>query len=184
MITEQQLMPIGKFLKTHALKGELNMYIDIDSDFLSEGYPLVVRLDGIFVPFYVATARPKATFTMLVRLDGVSSEEEARKFVNHEVYALRSDLAEFLGCDEEELEDDIENLVGYKAFADDGKPIGTVEDIDDSTENVLLIISRDDGDTIYVPAADEFITAVDDDARTVTLSLPEGLVDLNKKNEQ
>lgn len=183
MITEQQLMPIGKFLKTHALKGELNMYIDIDSDFISEGYPLVVRLDGIFVPFYVATARPKATFTMLVRLDGVSSEEEARKFVNHEVYALRSDLAEFLGCDEEELEEDTGNLLGYKAFADDGTPIGTVEDIDDSTENVLLIISRD-GDTIYVPAADEFITAVDDDARTVTLSLPEGLVDLNKKNEQ
>ena len=98
--------------------------------------------------------------------------------------ALRSDLAEFLGCDEEELEEDAGNLLGYKAFADDGKPIGTVEDIDDSTENVLLIISRDDGDTIYVPAADEFITAVDDDARTVTLSLPEGLVDLNKKNEQ
>ena len=33
MIEKDELLPVGKFRRTHALKGELNATIDIDPDF-------------------------------------------------------------------------------------------------------------------------------------------------------
>ena len=51
MIEEKDLTPVGKFLKTHALKGELNAILEIDPEFFTEGYPLVIDVDGAFVPF-------------------------------------------------------------------------------------------------------------------------------------
>lgn len=51
MIEEKDIKAIGKFQKTHALKGELNAILDIDSEYVSEGNAVVVDIDGIFVPF-------------------------------------------------------------------------------------------------------------------------------------
>ena len=61
MIREEDLFPIGKFQKTHALKGELNAVLDINEDFLDEDYPLIIDLDGIFVPFYTESWRGGGT---------------------------------------------------------------------------------------------------------------------------
>ena len=82
MIREEDLFPIGKLQKTHALKGELNAVLDIDEDFIDEDYPLIIDLDGIFVPFYTESWRPKGSSACLLKLEGVDNEGEARKFVN------------------------------------------------------------------------------------------------------
>lgn len=57
--------------------------------------------------------------------------------------------------------------------------IGSIEDVDDSTANVLFVVATDDGETVYIPVVEEFINAVDDERKVVETTLPEGLVDLN-----
>ena len=75
MIKEEDTLIIGKFQKTHALKGELNAIIDIDPECFVEGKPLIVEIDGILVPFYVDTYRKKGSLSILIKLDGIESEE-------------------------------------------------------------------------------------------------------------
>lgn len=70
MITTDEITSIGKFHKTHALKGELNAMLDIDAEFLDTEHPLIMDIDGIFVPFYCETVRPKSHFSSLVKLQG------------------------------------------------------------------------------------------------------------------
>ena len=63
--------------------------------------------------------------------------------------------------------------------ADDGdSPIGILKYVDDATENVLFCVETPDGSELLLPAADEFILAIDAENRKIRASLPEGLLDL------
>lgn len=179
MIEQKNITAIGKFQKTHALKGELNAILDIDAAFLSEGNAVIVELDGIFVPFFASSIRPKGNTSYLVKLDGIDSEEEARRFVNKIIYALKSELAPFLEVEEEDIADEDE-LIGYEIIDHDtNNVIGEIEAIDSSTSNLLFIVASPSGDTIYIPAAEEFVVEIDDEGKKIYMRLPEGLIDLN-----
>lgn len=184
MIEAKDITPIGKFQKTHALKGELNTILDIDHCFLLEGNSLIVEIDGIYVPFFTTGVRPKGSSSFLIKLDGIENEEEAHTFVNKTIYASKSQLAPFLNVDENDFTDSDESI-GYKIVDDySGNVIGTIEEIDDTTNNLLFIVATEDGEELYIPAAEEFIFETDDDSRTIRMRLPDGLLDLNIKQDK
>ena len=66
-------------------------------------------------------------------------------------------------------------FTGYTILDENGKPLGTIVDVDDSTENVLFEVDNE-GTQFYVPVVEDFILAIDEDNRTLTMNLPEGLV--------
>ena len=175
MIEKDELLPVGKFRRTHALKGELNATIDIDPDFFLEENPAIIEIDGIMVPFYVASVRPKGHETFLIALEGVDSGDEAARFVNKEIYASRAALSDFVG-EEFRIADD---TIGYRFVDEELGEIGILSDIDDSTHNVLFVVSTPGGGEVLIPAVDAFILSVDDEERVIHTALPSGLVDLN-----
>lgn len=185
MIRRDEIDEIGKFLKTHALKGELNAQLDIDAGFLHPGMPLIVERDGIFVPFFIESMRPKGHFASLIKLDGVDSGDDARDFVNQVIYARKSDVEEYL--EEEEVQNDglyLDDMEGYTVIdASTGVEVGRVMDIDCTTANVLFIVVGPEGE-IFVPASPELIVSADMDSHTVHVMIPDGLIDLNLKNNK
>ncbi|MDE5813387.1 MAG: ribosome maturation factor RimM [Muribaculaceae bacterium] len=179
MITEEEITSVGKLLKTHALKGEMNMLLDIDPGYLEEGNPAILDIDGIYVPFYADSIRTKGSFSYLVKFEGIDSELEAKKLVNKSVYALREKLKEFMleNYDEEyELYDD---LIGWTIEDAEAGEIGKVVEIDTNTENELFIVETPEGKTVYIPLTEDFIEKMDADSKIVLMHLPEGLLDLN-----
>lgn len=183
MIESCDITTIGKFQKTHALKGELNALLDIDPGYVEDGNALILDVDGIYVPFFAKGIRPKGTNSYLVKLDGIESEEEARQFVNKEIYAVKKNVADYLDIDEDEISDGDE-LLGYKVVDEDtGYEVGVLESIDDSTQNLLFVVRSEDGEEIFIPAVDEFIVEIDEERRILVMNLPFGLLDLNIKNK-
>ncbi len=189
MIEENELIEIGKFFRTHALKGELNAVVeDFDSEILNQGYPLIVEIEGIFVPFYAESVRLKGSQGCLIKLEGIDSKERAQEFVNKPILMLRKDVADWMDMDEDELttEDD---LIGYEVYDDKDRFLGKVSDIDSSTANLLLIVNPGEGsDNIYIPFVEEFIERIedpegDDEKGAIYMNLPEGMIDLNQKEE-
>lgn len=189
MIEENEIIEVGKFLKPHGLKGELNAVLDYDAEILERNFPIIVNMDGIFVPFYAESVRPKGHFSSLVKIEGVDSQEEARKFVNKIFYLRRTELASFLDVNEDELMID-EDLVGFKVYDESIGYLGRVEEIDDSTENVLLLVRPDRSDTeedeqdiLYIPFNEDLITEIiekdDPEDSELHLDLPKGILDLN-----
>ena len=175
MITKDEIIEIGKFQKTHALKGELNALLDVDFDYVEDGNPLVLDVDGIFVPFYADSVRPKDAESALVKLKGIDSQEEAKAFVNKVIYGLRKDLVDYYDVPEEELVSDFMDFIIYDEMSGE---IGKVRDIDDTTANVLFVVGRPDGSTALIPVAEEFITKIDTEKKVIYTSLPEGLIDI------
>ncbi|MDE6403054.1 MAG: ribosome maturation factor RimM [Muribaculaceae bacterium] len=178
MIRNDEITPIGHFAKPHGVNGEINLIVSEPID-VEELSCIVLDIDGINVPFFFSSVRSRGSESYLVMIDGVTTEVAVSQFVNSQVFALKTDVDSL--CDEDEEDDGFyaEDLVGYKVVTSDGRMSGTIDDVDDSTQNVLFIILTDDGHRVFVPVANEFIADIDTDNCVLTLDLPDGLVDLN-----
>ena len=177
MIKQEEITRIGKFQKTHGLKGELNTILDIDPEYFNEGNPMIVDIEGLFVPFYTESVRNKGNISYLVKLEGIASEKEASQFVNQEIFMLTKDRDKWLDNDEFY----VDSFIGYEVVdSEKDNMIGKIIGIDDTTDNVLFQIKKGD-ETILIPVVDEFIEDVDEENMVIKMKLPEGLVDLNFK---
>lgn len=175
MIAARELCAVGSVVKTHGIHGELNVILE-DPDVDLEGAPCVFfDMDGLKVPFFVNSCRSRGPESVLLTLDGVDGDSSAARFAGKTLYVRRQDLPEEDRDDSEGFY--LEDLTGF-AVVGDGRRIGVVEDFDDSTANVLMLVRDPFGKLLHIPAADEFFLGVDPDAKTITMNLPEGLLDI------
>ena len=56
--------------------------------------------------------------------------------------------------------------------------VGSLVAVDDTTINTLFEIDTPDGGRVLVPASDDLITDIDTEARTISVIIPEGLLEL------
>ena len=169
MIKEEEVYKIGKLGKTHGVKGEISFLFDDDVFDRVEADYLVLCVDGILVPFFIEEYRFKSDSTAIVKFEDINTQERARELTGCDVYFPR-DLA-----DDDDGELSLSFLVGFDLVeAGSGKSIGRIASIDDSTINLLFELE----DGTLIPASDDLITAIDQQARTITMHLPEGLLEL------
>lgn len=174
MITKDEIIEIGRLNQPHGIKGEINalVYDGVDVGSLS---CIVLDIDGINVPFFINGVRKRGSQSYLLTIDGIENEQKAASISNKTLYALRKDAD---GFDDNSDGDGFyaEDLIGYEAATVDGTFSGTITDVDDTTENVLFIVTGSDGAEYMIPVADEFITDIDTGSRRIIFDLPEGLV--------
>lgn len=172
MIRYDEVFPIGHFYKTHGVSGELAFAFSSDVFERGESSYWVIDMDGILVPFFPTSCRMRSSSSALVCLDGISTEEQARVMVGKEVYYPLIFMAE---TDEEN--DDYQLLVGFDVMDRTVGSLGQVVDVDDTTINVLLVVS--DGEReLLIPVAGDFITGIDGERQRIDVTLPEELIHL------
>lgn len=169
-----ELFEIGYTVKLHGYKGEIETTSDYDELPLSDRW-VFVEQDGLMVPFFIESCRPKGQ-NVLIRFRGVDSEEAARKLIRKELYIPVEEVPEGLE-DEDDGNFYLTDMVGFEAY-DGEHRLGLITACDDSTENYLFHIKPDEGDEFLIPAAPELIETYDPDEKTVVFSLPEGIRDL------
>lgn len=176
MILSTELTAIGILLKPHGIKGEITMRIDCNVD-VATLRCIVLNIDGIYVPFFIDSARPRSSESVLITISGIDSEIKAKELCGKDVFTLRSDVQYDLDSGDGDgfyLSD----LIGFTLVTEEGQSLGVIESFDDSTENWLLMVRNED-EIIYVPVVDEFIVDIDHQQQILTMSLPDGLIDLN-----
>ncbi len=77
MILRTDITEAGVFNKPHGIKGEISATLDFDID-LSDVKCIVLDVEGIFVPFFIVSVRPKTSETVLITINGIDSEQKAR----------------------------------------------------------------------------------------------------------
>lgn len=179
MIDRADIRPVGKFLKPHGINGEITILRDFDSLDFNDYSCVIVEIDGIFVPFFINSVRPKGAETDLVRIDGISDERHVARLSNKTVYVLCSEIPD---DDNDEDEDRLyaDDFIGYKVIIDGIGLFGKITGIDDSTANYLFIVETTDGKTLLIPVADEFVTEVKPDIKEISMCLPDGLLDIQQ----
>lgn len=175
MILRKDITPIGDLHKPHGIRGELSATFDDGLD-PRELRCIVLDIDGIYVPFFIGSARPRGAESWLVKIDGVDDDNAAMRLARHEVFAMADEVAEG-GDDGEGVH--LYDLIGFSLRTAEGAEVGRITDIDDSTANILMTVEADAGRQIYVPFAEELVTELDPETRILAMDLPDGLTDLN-----
>ncbi len=171
MITAEQLIQIGRFNSPHGINGEVAATLSEDVD-LTSLQCIVVDIDGIYVPFFIKSIRNKNATTVLLTIEDINDEKESALIANKPIFTLRGQYV----CG---VDDDVEgfyadDLIGYNATDTTGKLNGDIIAIDDSTDNVLLIVRNADGKDVLIPAVEEFIDEIDQQTKKINFDLPEG----------
>lgn len=170
MIKDSEVYKIGIVGKAHGIKGELSIQIDDDVFDRVEAEYLVLKLDGIMVPFFMEAYRFKSDEVVLVKFEGIDTQERARELTGVEVFFPRA-LAE----QDEESELSYAALVGF-TLVDNAtqKSVGTIAYVDEQTINIMFELT----DGRLIPASEELIIGIDAEKKEIEMIIPEGILDL------
>ena len=168
MIKEEEVYQIGKLGKTHGVKGEISFLFDDDVFDRVDADYLILRVEGLLVPFFIEEYRFRSDANAIVKFCDIDTQEQARELTGCEVYFPR------------ELADNDDTItwaaiVGFEVIDNtSGKPVGRIASIDDTTLNILFCLE----DGTLIPASEELIIDIDKDGKTITIDIPEGLLEL------
>lgn len=173
MIEQTEVYRIGRLGKPHGVHGEISMQFTDDIFDTADADYLVLEVDGILVPFFIEEYRFRSDEIVLMKFCDIDTEQKARELTGSIVYFPRI-LAE-------EQTDTLSwaQIVGFTLIDKaTQKAVGMVQGVDDSTINTLFEVEDKEGNELLIPASNDLIHAVDASAKTITVTIPGGLLDL------
>lgn len=171
-MTKNDCFFFGKITKTHGLKGELTVKLDVANpgDFKDLRYVLIEDR-GNLIPYFIENQKINGD-KMIVQLQDVKKVEQAVAFMGKAVF-LPNELMP-------ELEDDdfyFQEIVGFKMVDVLKGEIGEISDVLEYPTQAVIQVMKD-GKEILIPIHDDIIQKVDKKAKILTVKAPEGLINM------
>lgn len=163
MITNEQVISIGKITRTHGKRGEVQCLTSNEYWENADATFLILSIDNILVPFRVLNWRGKGSDSLIFQIDRITDEQMAQQLVGCQVYMLASDLSE-----EDELMPTWQSLTGYSVLDTDQGKLGTIIHVDETTINTLVTLDNDQ----LLPLHEDFIINIEPDKKLLTICLP------------
>ena len=171
MITHEEVFRIGRLGSAHGLKGYLDLHYT-DDIFTSEDCTyLVLDIDGLLVPFFLEDWQVRTDDLAMVKFEGYDDVKAVELLQNAHVYYPKAAVSK-----ERTQLSSWQMLTGFSVSDTKAGPLGTVTEVDNSTANVLLVITRPTSQELVLPIHPDLVDAIDIGTRTLTLNMPEGLL--------
>lgn len=163
---------IGFFRKTHGVHG--NVILDFEPHFeysVEDANRFFVELEGLLVPFFISDngLRFTTSNSAIVTLDWVKTEKYAKRLIGSSVYLFKEEITD----EPEEID---ETLEGFLLIDEKLGEIGMINQVDDYAGNIVLTINYR-GNEVLVPYSTEIEVSIDEALKTITLNLPEGILE-------
>lgn len=163
---------IGWVVKPHGLKGEVTVMLDPDAPAdLSAIESVFIEQNNRLVPYFIQTISGQGQ-KAFIKFEDIDSPEAARKISKQSIY-LQKTLRPKAGRGE--FYDD--EVIGFKVEDNDEGPLGRIKEVMQAGPNRLLVVEYHDRD-VLIPVNGPFITSINKSKKTITVSLPEGFLDL------
>lgn len=176
-VAPQALVQVGFVFRPHGIEGELKIdpettddhsrFEELSTVYVGEHPRRVVR-HAIASVRYQETKRGT---TVILGLDGIDSRDDAEAVTKFEVYAHEEDL------ELEEGELFIHDLIGMEVLTDEDEMLGTVSNVMEYPAQQMFVIRQPDGEQLMIPAVEDFILEIDEEAGRVLVRPIEGLIE-------
>ncbi|HMX40810.1 MAG TPA: ribosome maturation factor RimM [Saprospiraceae bacterium] len=169
---------IGHTKKTHGIAGELKAHIEERylEDFL-KNERIFLDVKGTKVPYFIRNVRGGKDY--IIHLEDVDTREAAYALQSREMLLRESDL---IPDTEREIEIDGEetlqyaHLVGYQIKDQRLGLVGSIEEVLEMPQQEMAFLTYK-GREVLIPLHPHLIISIDDEAQTVQMDLPDGLLD-------
>ncbi|HOP39766.1 MAG TPA: ribosome maturation factor RimM [Geobacteraceae bacterium] len=169
----QELILIGKVLGTHGIRGQLRIvpYSGDPASITSLRTFFLGKPGGQYESYVIerAVVHKKRALVKLKDLDDIN---QVLSLAGREVFIHRDQLpelsdGEYYWCD----------LIGLEVRTEEGDILGDLKNILETGSNDVYVVMSGERE-ILIPATEEVVLAVDLDGRSMTVRLPDGLLDL------
>ncbi len=165
---------LGYISKAIGFEGSLLTFFEAadPSSFNDLAY-IFILIDGKPVPFFIQdiSYRGKGKEAIITFKD-IDTTEKARHLCDHQMYLPKSQMPQ-----NHQPKKSYTDLIGFVAVQLDNTPLGVIDDILEYPGNPVFRILKSQQE-ILVPASDDLIKNIDFTLKKITLSPPEGLLDL------
>lgn len=162
---------LGTITKAHGYKGELNVHLDTDEPQAYKNLESVfIEQNGLLVPFFLKKAQLHKNNHLRIMLEDF---DEPESLIGRAIYLPLSTLPKLEGNKFYYHE-----VIGYKVLSIDNQSVGIIQSVRDTTSQDLFEILSDDEKEILIPVIDDWILKVDRKEKTITVDLPDGLLDV------
>ena len=159
---------VGKIVSAVALKGEVKVY----TYSLPERYREIQTLYVEGTPHAIENVRFQGP-SVILKLSGIDDRTAAEACREKNLYITEDELPE--------LPEDtyyIRDLIGMHVVTEDGAVLGTLSDVLQNTAQDVYEVQRAGEKPLLIPGVAAFIRQVDPAERTITVRMPEGLLEL------
>ena len=112
---------------------------------------------------------------IVMRFQGIDTPEAASPLLEKAVFVSAEDVGV-----EETHRHAISDIEGCTAYDEDGAPIGEVSEVWLLPAQDVWVITTPTGSTIPLPVLDHTVLSIDTASRTITVRIPDGLIDIDK----
>jgi len=164
---------VGFIKKTHALLGEVILFLDVDSPAEYQALDSVfVEIKGQLVPYFIETIALQKKKEAIVKFEGIDSIEQAQNLLRANIYLPLEVLPQ---AEEGELY--YHEIIDFEVIDEEKGSLGKVKSIYDQTPQELIAMDYNNFE-VLIPWVDEIVKEVDKKSKQVKVLLPEGLLDL------
>lgn len=163
MISNEDVISIGKITRTHGKRGEVQCLMENEYWDNADATFLILSIDNILVPFRVLDWRGKGSDSLIFQLDRFTDELQAQQLVGYHAYMLKSDISEG-----NEILPTWQSLKGYRVLDTDQGELGIITDVDETTINTLITLNNNQ----LIPLHEDFIIDIQQEKKQITICLP------------
>jgi 16S rRNA processing protein RimM len=169
------LVTVGRVGRPHGVRGELTIEVRTDEPERRFAVGAVLVTDSEECPRVIVEGTRWHQSTLLLTLAGIGDRNQAESLRN---VILQVDV-DALEKPEDEDEYYDHQLKGMQVVTEDGTLIGTVTDVAHLPAQDVLVIAGDHDRELFVPFVREIVPVVDVESRSITITPPPGLFDLD-----
>ena len=163
---------IGYITKTKGLKGEVQVYFEFEDFEDLELDSIFLEISNKLVPFFTTTYKLQANKTGYFYFEDVDTIEKAEKLVRKKLYLPNEKMPE-----REEGEFFYTDLKGFIAHDEKYGELGEIVQVHEYPQQYIAVVPYKFTEIMF-PLNEEIIQEIDEEAGTVRVLLPEGLIDV------
>ncbi|HYG03515.1 MAG TPA: ribosome maturation factor RimM [Chryseosolibacter sp.] len=167
-----QCYKVGYVMKPHGLKGEVTISLDAESPADLESIEsLFLEKGNVLVPYFVENISVSG-MKAFVKFEDIDTPEAANYISKSSIYLPKSSRPK---SGKGKFYDD--EIIGFEVNDEVVGHLGIVNEITQAGPNKLLSVIRDDKE-VLIPVNGPFITSINKSKKLVSVSLPDGFLDL------
>jgi 16S rRNA processing protein RimM len=163
---------IGLVLKPHGLKGEVTISLDADAPDISEIESVFIEENNRLIPYFIESISVRDT-KAFVKFDEVDTPEAAKAISKRALYLPKTIRPK---SGRGEFYDD--EVIGFEVHDDAFGYLGLVVSVADAGSTNRLLVIQNEGKEVLIPVNSPFVTSINKSKRKVSVSLPEGFLDI------
>lgn len=171
-MTKEECFYLGRVAKTHGIKGEVTIKLDVDDPSAYRDMKFfLLEINKVLTPFFVEKVVCSGD-KFFVTIQDINTVEAASTLTGKEVYLPLEMLPKLTG-----KQFYYHEIKGFTLVDDEKGELGPIADVIEYPTQAILQVFKDKKE-ILIPILDQVIQKVDRKAKKLFIKTPEGLIEL------